>query len=150
MNNTMAKVLTWFQYNKLNLNPSKIRFMIFNSKDIPDNNHMKQMVWILRECGKVDGKKLSNQWVSKQMINLYLGRTHTLHSQKISCANCSLNRARTRLPTPGKKILFSGLIHSPIEYRASLWGFATKTDLINWSNNKKKAKNIYFGIQRFN
>ena len=33
MNITMDKVNTWFQSNKLNLNPSKTRYMIFNGKN---------------------------------------------------------------------------------------------------------------------
>ena len=32
MNTALSQVDTWFQKNKLNLNPSKARYMIFNSK----------------------------------------------------------------------------------------------------------------------
>ena len=40
MNTSMEKVYTWFQSNKLNLNPSKTRYMIFNCKDNSDTNHI--------------------------------------------------------------------------------------------------------------
>ena len=36
----MDKVFKWFQSNKLNLNPSKTRYMIFNCKDDTDTNHI--------------------------------------------------------------------------------------------------------------
>ena len=32
MNNALSKVKDWFLMNKLNLNPSKTRYMIFNHK----------------------------------------------------------------------------------------------------------------------
>ena len=34
MNTALLQVDTWFQKNKLNLNPSKTRYMIFNSKSV--------------------------------------------------------------------------------------------------------------------
>ena len=41
MNQTMEKVFKWFQSNKPNLNPSKTRYIIFNSKGNSETNHIR-------------------------------------------------------------------------------------------------------------
>ena len=50
MNSVLAKVNIWFKQNKLNLNPSKTRCMIFNAKTEEENlitidNTVIERVW---------------------------------------------------------------------------------------------------------
>ena len=41
MNDALHHANTWFAQNKLNLNPSKIRYMIFNGKNTQETNLVK-------------------------------------------------------------------------------------------------------------
>ena len=61
------------------------------------------------------------------MIDEKLNREDHINyiAKKISYANYSLNKARNRLTTDTKKLLYSGLIHSHLVYGAPIWGFAT-------------------------
>ena len=64
--------------------------------------------------------------------------------KKISYANYSLNKARNRLTTNTKKLLYSGLIHSHLVYGAPIWGFATQNRLDKLLKQQKKAiRKIY-------
>ena len=119
-NQSMDKVFTWFQSNKLNLNPSKTRYMIFNCKDNSDNNHIHingeniERVWR-------QGKEKSFKLVGIMIDDKLNWEDHINYiAKKISYANYSLNKARNRLTTKTKKLLYSGLIHSHLVYGAPI------------------------------
>ena len=137
MNQSMSKVLTWFQSNKLNLNPSKTRYMIFNCKDNTNTNHIQidgmdiKRVWRggTEQSFKLVGIQIDDKLNWEEHIN-YIAK-------KISYANYSINKARNRITVNGKKLLYSGLIHSHLVYGASVWGFATKNRLDKLVKQKK-------------
>ena len=56
MNSALINIDTWFRRNKLNLNPSKTRYMIFNYKT--DDTKLVKSFW--REFGKKERRKASN------------------------------------------------------------------------------------------
>ena len=96
MNLSMDKVYRWFQSNKLNLNPSKTRYMIFNCKGNSDTNHIH-----------INGENIERVWRQGQeksfklvgiMIDEKLNWEDHINyiAKKISYANYSLNRARNR------------------------------------------------------
>ena len=65
-------------------------------------------------------------------------------AKKIGYANYSLNKARKRLTTKSKKLLYSGLIHSHLVYGAPVWGSAPKCRIDKLLKQQKKAiRNIY-------
>ena len=73
-----------------------------------------------------------------------MGPSHSLYCQKIGYANYSLNKARKRLTTKSKKLLYSGLIHSHLVYGAPVWGSAPKCRIDQLLKQQKKAiRNIY-------
>ena len=64
--------------------------------------------------------------------------------KKIGYANYSLNKARKRLTTKSKKLLYSGLIHSHLVYGAPVWGSAPKCRIDKLLKQQKRAiRNIY-------
>ena len=58
MNVTMDKVFKWFQSNKLNLNPSKTRYMNFNCKGNTEINHVH-----------INGVNIEREFVNKARKN---------------------------------------------------------------------------------
>ena len=57
MNAALHNVNTWFAQNKLNLNPSKTRYMIFNGRNIQETNLVKLgNTYIERVCSKGNEK----------------------------------------------------------------------------------------------
>ena len=126
MNITMEKVNIWFQSNKLNLNPSKTRYMIFNGKNTKETKLVQ-----------IDGQYIDRVWGQGdenafKLVGIMIDEQlkwdhHIAHiAKKIGYANYSLNKARKRLTTKSKKLLYSGLIHSHLVYGAPVWGSAPK------------------------
>ena len=126
MNITMDKVNTWFQSNKLNLNPSKTRYMIFNGKNTKETKLVQ-----------IDGQYIDRVWGQGdenafKLVGIMIDEQpkwdhHIAYiAKKIGYANYSLNKARKRLTIKSKKLLCSGLIHSHLVYGAPVWGSAPK------------------------
>ena len=139
MNSTLSKVHLWFQANKLNLNPSKTRYMIFNGKGT-DKTDLVQ----------IDGQYIERVWSkgnekSFKLVGIMIDETlswqeHISYiAKKMGYANFSLNKARNRLNTRSKKLLYSGLIHSHLVYGAPIWGSAAKCRLDRLLKQQKKA-----------
>ena len=133
MNAAFLKVGIWFQRNKLNLNPSKTRYMIFNSK-CEGNNYVRigtepiERVW---EKGKEKSFKLVGLNIDEN-----LKWTHHINvvAKKINSAIYGLGKASKTLNVKNKKTN----IHLPI------WGFATKGKLSAILTKQKAAiREIY-------
>ena len=125
MNNSLEKVGLWFQRNKLNLNPSKTRYMIFNSKTqltetVKIKSEYIERVW---EKGKEKCFKLVGINIDEN-----LKWTHHINgiTKKINSSLYALTKASKTLNVKNKKLIYSGLIHSHIVYGLPIWGFATK------------------------
>jgi len=144
MNSTMSKVHEWFTQNKLNLNPSKTRYMIFNGKGTAETKLVKiddeyiERVWTY-------GKEKSFKLVGIQVDEKLKWNEHiTYIAKKIGYANYSLTKAQKKLSVKSKKLLYSGLIHSHLVYGSPVWGFAAKCRLDKLIKQQKKAiRKIY-------
>ena len=125
MNVTMASVGQWFSKNKLNLNPGKTRYMIFNSKTeetnlVKVNNQFIERVW---DKGKEKSFKLVGIHIDERLKWTY----HIDHvSKKVNSANYALGKSAKELDVRNKKLLYSGIVHSHLVYGLPIWGFATK------------------------
>ena len=60
MNDALHHEGNWFAQNKLNLNPSKTRYMIFNGKNTLETNLVKLGNTCFERYGLKATKKLSN------------------------------------------------------------------------------------------
>ena len=125
MNKTLINVDLWFRRNKLNLNPSKTRCMIFNSKTeetdlVKINTEIVQRVW---DKGKEKDFKLVGIRVDEKLK----WTNHVNYkARKIDFANYALRKASKELNLKNKKLIYSGLVHAHLIYSLPIWGFATK------------------------
>ena len=137
MNASLNKVTKWFLCNKLNLNPSKTRCIIFNSNTnstdlIRIENETLERVW---DNGQEKSFKLVGIHIDE---NLKWQHHIKRIANKIAGATYGLNKVSTELSNDNKKLLYSGLIHSHLVYRLPLWGAATKGRLDTLLQNKRK------------
>lgn len=143
MNEILEKISTWFQCNKLNLNPSKTRYMIFNHKTeeidlIRINNTPIKRVW-------TKGSETSFKLVGIHIDENLKWINHiTAIAKKIASSTYGLHKASKELDCHNKKLLYSGLIHSHLTYGLAIWGHATKGRLNTLLVKQKKAiRKIY-------
>ena len=137
MNASLNRVTKWFLCNKLNLNPSKTRYMIFNS-----NTNRTDLIRIADET-------LERVWDSGQekyfkLVGIHIDENlkwqHHIKkiANKIAGATYCLNKASKELSNENKKLLYSGLIHSHLVYGLPIWGAATKGRLDTLLTKRKK------------
>ena len=118
MNASLTKVAKWFLCNKLNLNPSKTRYMIFNS-----NTNRTDLI-------QIGNQTLERVWDNGQEKSFKLVGIHIDENLKWQHHI--------------KKLLYSGLIHSHLVYDLPIWGAATKGRLDTLLTKQKKAiRKIY-------
>ena len=141
--NDINKCNTNATYNKLGLNPSKMRYMIFNHKTEVTNLVKIGEEYIERVWNKGTEKsfKLVGIWVDES-----LKWTEHINAvgKKMNHALYGLTKASKQLSSDNKKLLYSGLIHSHLVYGLPIWSFAAKGRLEPLKIKQKKAiRNIY-------
>ena len=125
MNKALVNVDRWFRRNKLNLNPSKTRYMIFNcttdeTELVKINNQYIERVW---HKGNEKSFKLVGIHVDEKLTwNSHIDAV----AKKMDHANYALRKASKELVPKNKKLLYSGLVHSHLVYGLPIWGFARK------------------------
>ena len=123
MNTALKDADLWFKRNKLNLNPSKTRYMIFNCNTeatdlININNCNIERVWTK---GEEKSFKLVGLHVDEKLTwNAHIDAV----ARKMDYANYALRKSSKELNQRNKKLLYSGLIHSILTYGLPIWGFA--------------------------
>ena len=128
MNNTLAKVNIWFQRNKLNLNPSKTRFMLFNThtpetKILKIGNEFIERVW-------EQGNEKSFKLVGLQLDEKLKWSHHISYIlKKVNSSNYALTKAAQTLKTKNKKAYLQWLSTQSFSIRPPTMGacYARKT-----------------------
>jgi hypothetical protein len=143
MNTALTKISRWFIANKLQLNPSKTRYIIFNNKINPLSTVMigNEPIQKISEKGKEKSFKLVGIHLDEN-----LKWTHHINavSKKLSSSLYGLTRVSKELNEENKKLLYSGLIHSHLVYGLPIWGWATKGRLSELLVKQKRAiRKIY-------
>jgi exonuclease III len=143
MNKSMYNIDKWFAQNKLNLNPSKTRYMIFNpARGDPDKDkeHLVkigdeylQRVW---KNGKEKAFKLVGVWIDEE-----LKWKHHIEgvSKKVNSANFGLAKAGKSLDIKNKRLIYMGLVQSHLVFGSPFWGMAKKTRLRPLITAQKRA-----------
>ena len=125
MNIAVENVDKWFKSNKLNLNPSKTRYMIFNCKTT-ETKLVKIGSEYIERVGDTSKEK-SFKLVGIQIDEKLKWVEHINYiAKKINYANYGLTRIAKTLNMENKKLLYSGLIRSHLVYGLPIWGFAKK------------------------
>ena len=146
MNKSLERVDLWFKRNKLNLNPSKTRYMIFNSKTEETQLVKIGSEFIERVWNK--GKEKSFKLVGIQVDEKLKWDKHINYiARKMDWALYGLSRVNKQLTFSNKKLLYSGLIHSHLVYGLPIWGFSTRGRLLTLLTKQKKAIRKIFNLQ---
>lgn len=121
INKELRYVTDWLSVNKLSLNASKTKFMIFhfNQKNIPSENVPKLNI------NGIEIKKTSEFNFLGLTINDKMNWISHINNlaQKISRSIGILNRMKHFLPPTILKIMYSSLILSRLTYCITAWGF---------------------------
>ena len=143
MNKSMINIDNWFSQNKLNLNPSKTRYMIFNpDRNDPDRNKTNlvkiggeylQRIW---KGGQETAFKLVGVWIDEDLK----WKSHIENvTKKVNSAIYGLNKTGKSLDIKNKRLLYMGLIQSHLVFGSPFWGLAKKTRLKPLVTAQKRA-----------
>ena len=124
MNKSLKRAHLRFERNKLNLNPSKTRYMIFNSKTeetylVKLGNEYIERVW---NKGKKSSKLVEIHVNEKLKWDKPINNV----ARKMDYALYGLSKVSKQLSYSNKKLFYSGLIHSHLVYGLPIWGFSTQ------------------------
>ena len=146
MNRELSSIDRWFRRNKLNLNPSKTRYMILNHKTdetkwVKIGDKYLERIW---EKGREKSFKLVGIWVDG---GLTWDHHITNVAKKINSGIYGLTKASKSMDTYNRKLLYSGLIHSYLVFGLPFWGFAKKGKLNCLRLKQKRAIRKVHGLK---
>ena len=141
----LNKVSTWFKANKLSLNISKTKYMIFrNEKMTKICNNFELFI---------DGTKLERvgkefETKSFKFVGVHLDETlnwdyHINHvNSKLSSAIYAINQVKNILSSDTLKKIYNALFQPHIEYAIIIWGLSKNKDIESLRLKQKKAIRI--------
>ena len=119
VNEELAKAADWFCANKLTLNVSKTKYLIFRSKNMPifpDKFKLKIGDEYIERIGENCTEEFF-KFVGMRLDEFLSWDHHTKHvSNKITSANFALNQVKNVLPFHVRKLVYNSLIRCHIEY----------------------------------
>ena len=121
----LDKISDWFKANKLTLNISKTKYILFRDKnqhvDFIDhklNIERKEIERIGEDC-----KEKYFKFVGVHLDEHLSWHYHIKHiNRKVANANYALSKLKNLLPIKVKYTIYNSLIKSHIEYNLSCWG----------------------------
>lgn len=122
LNKQLKNASTWFDNNKLALNPAKSRIITYNSKAIPliyINNTIIQ---------SISSKNINKEEQTFKFLGFHLDETlnfnaHTIKiMNKLKSTNYILNKNKRIMPITQKMMIYNALFKSHCEYGISIWG----------------------------
>ena len=141
-NEELGKVATWCNCNKLTINVSKTKYIIFRQKNmiLPNNN-------LILKIGNEEIERIGHDQEEKQfkflghLVDEHLSWSHHIRyvQNKISCGNYFLARVKNYLPQNIKLVLYNTLIRPHLEYGVLAWGGVGKSKIKGIITNQKKA-----------
>ena len=141
-NNELANISDWFRANKLTLNISKTKFILFRDKhQISDlSNHN-----LFIDNKMIDRIGYGCNEESFKFVGLYLDeflswKFHIQHVyNKTASAVYTLSKVRTLLPNHIKYTIYNSLFRSHIEYGINCWGKAKSPEIKRIITHQKRA-----------
>ena len=141
-NNELDKVATWCNCNKLTINVSKTKYIIFRHKNmqLPNNNLILKIGNEVIERIGHDLTEAKFKFLGHLIDEHLTWSFHIRHVQnKIACGNYFLARAKNYLPQSIKHVLYNTLIRPHLEYGVLAWGGVSKSKIKGIITNQKKA-----------
>jgi len=154
VNNELQKIANWFLSNKMAINTSKTKFILFRTQGKKVNDEICKIVFNNNEIGKFQDpllifpiERIHNQGTTKVfkllgvLLDEYLSfNAHiTLLCSKIAKSLFIINRAKNYLPKDALLSLYYALIHSHLSYCTTIYGNANQTSLQKLAKVQKKA-----------
>ena len=157
VNSELQKIANWFHSNKMAVNTSKTKFIIFRTHGKVIDDNLCSVVFNNNEIGKPDLpenlfyiERIHGAGATRNfkllgiLIDEYLSfEDHIdLLCAKISKSLYIINRSKNFLPKTSLLTLYFALIHSHLSYCTSIYGCAQKTKLTKLFVKQKKAIRI--------
>ena len=144
-NKELDKASVWFKANKLTLNVSKTKYMVFRNKKMKlDENTCKIQIGgrNLERIGnhQKDKNKRFFKFVGVK-LDEYLDWTYQLDhvSSKLSSANFVLSKFKHLLPISVRKLIYESLVKSHLNYNVLCWGRANDSRVNKIKKIQKKC-----------
>jgi len=154
VNLELQKIANWFLSNKMAINTSKTKFILFRTQGKKVDDQICKIVFNNNKIGKFQDpllifpiERIHNQGVTKVfkllgvLLDEYLSfDAHiNLLCSKISKSSYIINRAKNFLPKYALLSLYYALIHSHLAYFTSIYGNANQTNIQKLAKIQKKA-----------
>ena len=141
-NTELNKAATWFQVNKLTLNVSKTKFILFRKKHMTvDFQELKLQIGtdMVERIG-FDCKTNHFKFVGLHLDEHLTWDHHINHVHgRLASGNFAINSAKNFLPQHIRLTLYNSLFKSHLEYGILAWGGVPKTKLQGLINLQKKC-----------
>ena len=141
-NEELEKCSTWFKANKLSLNVSKTKFMIFRSNSLPSVSKDFKLFINQFEIERIgtNCKTKSFKFVGVSLDETLTWDQHINNvNNKLSSANFALNQVKHFLPQKILKSLYDTMFKPHIDYSNIIWGISKSKGINNIQKNQKKA-----------
>ena len=144
-NRELEKASIWFKANKLSLNISKTKYIIFRNHKMPIDESLCKLFIENVELERI-GNNCTDKYFKFVGVRLDEHLTWSYHtsyvSNKISSAIFALNQLKNIFPLQIRKSIYNTLIKSHIEYGLLSWGLGNYKSLANIKKLQKKAIRI--------
>jgi len=127
-NKELDKASIWFKANKLTLNVSKTKYMVFRNRKMQLEENVCKLEIGGRSLERIgnhqkDKKKRFFKFVGVK-LDEYLDWTYQLDhvSSKLSSANFVLSKFNNLLPISVRKLIYESLVKSHLSYNVLCWG----------------------------
>ena len=131
-NTELVKISDWFRANKLTLNVSKTKYILFRNQDMKvDFSNLELSI----DSGKIDriGKDCDEKYFKFVGVYLdeFLSWDHHLNAirSKLSCANFAISKIKRIVPEKVKLYVYNSLFKSHISYCLEAWGGVSSSKL---------------------
>ena len=159
VNSELASWAKWFLANKLMVNTSKTKYIIFHSKgkqintnkpvifdcNVPNSPHNPSLISNLE---RIHNKHPSTDSQAYKLLGIYLDENLTFDrntaylTSKISKSIYFINRAKHFLPLKALLTLYHSLVHSHLLYCPLIYSCTSKSNLEKLTKIQKKALRI--------
>ena len=141
-NEEIAKAHAWFAANKLSLNISKTKYIIFRNKNMPLDDQVCKIYIDNKELLRI-GNKCTDEYYKYVGIKLdeFLTFEHHINhvAGKVASATFALNQVKHSLPLNIRITVYNSLVKSHLEYGAIIWGLENNKQISEIGKIQKRA-----------
>lgn len=139
--NDMAEILQFFQMRKLTLNQKKTVFMVFQTANLPVT--VPNEILINNDCkiARVDHFKYLGLHLDQHLkFDHHTGNIE----KKITGAVGILWKIGAKIPLHSRKLIYSSLIHSHLQFMCGIWGSSCHTVIDSLQTHQNRAlRNVH-------